>query len=135
MTADRALASVVPGRARCLTFPRKRFVRDFTSRFRGNAVMAAMGAARRQRGPELDVLCVAHDPFGRTVDRDRVGGRELGYPVLQSRSATATGLQPAHKYPPQCAHCALGPMLISAAQSRVICAGPTRPLVVPTASP
>jgi len=30
--AGRALASVVLGTARCLTFPRKRFVHDFTSR-------------------------------------------------------------------------------------------------------
>jgi hypothetical protein len=34
--AGRALASGVLGRARCLTFPRKRIVRDFTSRSREN---------------------------------------------------------------------------------------------------
>jgi hypothetical protein len=32
------------------------------------------GAARRRHGPELDVLCVAHSPFGRIVDSERVGG-------------------------------------------------------------
>ena len=86
----RALASVVLGRARCLTFPRKRFVRDFTSasagtrcrgRNEGRTSAAWSGTGRSVRGARF---------FGRSVDRARVGGRELGYPVPQLRSATAT---------------------------------------------
>jgi hypothetical protein len=72
------------------------------------------------------------------------GGSTAGHPVLVTitlipftSGAVGQSLRVADaKYPPPCAPRTLGPMLISAAQSRMICAGPIRPLVdVPTASP
>ena len=72
------------------------------------------------------------------------GGSTAGDPVLVTitlipftSGAVGQSLRVADaKYPPPCAPRTLGPMLTSAAQSRMICAGPIRPLVdVPTASP
>ena len=94
LAAGRALASGVLGRARCLAFPRKRIVRDFTSRSRENqrchAPYRASGSMMCPRVPAG--CCLDKNLNQRSMDLQQpvqpVLGRRFGLEVMPIDSVT-----------------------------------------------